>query len=633
MPHAKAGDLFLGFASVPLPDAIEAFRVRMRERTNPSGYERYASRLLGEIDLARLRRVADAHEIVVARIVRMDAFYLNYSQMGMKREDILFLQQVETVLNRLLRVGNVVDATTIEPSEETCSVLDQRAFRRVIAAANDMLGHAGGMNPWARPGTVRCKPGGEWDIRTRLGRLCESFSPIVHLDYSYSCDAERGLVTITFTAPDRSAMPLSVCDEETAAWTELDDVAREGWVRELAYRIAFVLAAAGFASGLHIRHCSVRALDPQAPHQAGPWFTVSFERAHFMVHAPSMAEGYAMVQLSDPVCGRALAELRTDEPVFEEGAADPRWHQLTDDDRPLPAQLRSRLLADTARELDVMETENSSSMQRFNELRPSLALDPASAIGSLTDLVGELEADCAAAELQSDVPLVSQFCENHIGRLLVPLLADGDDLRIHRAPDALYFAQYELVEAYVHLGRPDEAIREARRLLDMASTSIQAHFMLINVLARAEKYQDVIDVCRHGLRVAYDRGSAAYYFYRMAFAYWALGNRPLALACYGLVPAGEQISQVAQMETKALMGEMGRSKPLPFEAAVAAVRAAGICIAPGDEVSNLVADSAVLLIDNGFYALGQACASYMWRIMGSDELGAVARSLQPPDRQ
>ena len=51
-------EVFLGFDTAPLPDAIETLLYRVDHAENPSGIERYAAALMSEIDLPRLRTIA-----------------------------------------------------------------------------------------------------------------------------------------------------------------------------------------------------------------------------------------------------------------------------------------------------------------------------------------------------------------------------------------------------------------------------------------------------------------------------------------------------------------------------------------------------------------------------------------------
>lgn len=622
--HAVTGNLFLGFGLVPLPDAIDAFCFRVREQEEPSGIERFAERAFQEIDNERLRRIVDSHQIVLARIARMDAFYLNFNRTAVDAADAQLLYQVETVLNRLSKLLRQSEGASL--SEERCSALDMEAFQRVPGQVAEFLEQTGGHNPWERPGKIRCVPGGEWDVRTRLASLCESISPITHLDYSFTCDAARGAVALSFTCPDASAMPASVYDEDESRWRRLRDDERADLAGEHARRIALVLAAAGFAAGMRIRRCSVEGLDPLTHARA---FCVRFGRSEFLAEYASAAQRLTTSPLAK-LAASSLLEGTEGEPVVSFAPDDERWLELDEDTRPLPDRLKELLLADTFKEFNVIEPDGSASMRRFEELRPCIAAEPVRAARQLVDLIAELEGACAAHELSSEEPACSQFCENNIARILLPLIKGDAVACINRAPDALYFAQYELTNIYVRSGEYGLALQEARRLLDIASTSTQAHFTLINILARMGLFDDVIEVCKHGLRVAFERNAIAYYFYRMAFAYWSTGAREMALACYAMVPKGEQVSAIARIELGNLLSEMGRAEAPGFEEAVAAVRAAGITVAPSEEVSDRIADVAVLLTDGGFFTLAQGCANYLWHTMGSDEMGAFTRSLQRP---
>ena len=300
-----------------------------------------------------------------------------------------------------------------------------------------------------------------------------------------------------------------------------------------------------------------------------------------------------------------------------------------EDTRPLPRALQDLLLSDSIDELEVMEAPDDPYMVRFNELRASAPSDPARAERGYTELIEELEARCAAVEFMSDRPIITRFCENHLGRILLPVLEENRSVRINRAPDALFFARYELCDLYMGAGAFERALPEARKLLDLATTSMQSYSMLVNVLARLERFQEVIDVAKNGLRVAYDRSSIAYLFYRVAFAYWVLGDRETAMACYRLVPRDEHITPMADEELSQLLAEMGRSERPTLREAAARAEQMGVPVPPSPETTSQVADATVLLTDNGFHYLASRCVYHMWRIMARDELSAVHRSLLP----
>lgn len=331
------------------------------------------------------------------------------------------------------------------------------------------------------------------------------------------------------------------------------------------------------------------------------------------------------MDMDDMACKHLLEAYEADAPDMIEPAevhARPR-----DDHRSLPPALRDLLLADTADELEVMEEDNDPYVARVVELRDQFKVDRAGAFEGFSRLVEELEAKCTVAELLATGPVQTQFCDNQLVRMVLPVMEEDRSVRILRAPDALYFAQHEICSFYVEQEDFERALPEVRHLYDLARSSMQSHFALINVLARLERFDEIIEVARHGLRIASDRSAIGYLFYRLAFAYWNCDQLDLALACYRLVPRGEESGSSALEEMQGLMNEMGVSEPPTFEEAVEIIRKAGLELPPVSAVTNQLADAAVQLVDNGFFFLARGCIFQMWRTMGNDELGSLNRSL------
>ncbi|MFR7751093.1 MAG: hypothetical protein ACLU1W_10320, partial [Collinsella sp.] len=102
-------EVLLGFDSTPLPDAIETLLYRIDHTDNPSGIERYAAALMGEVNLPRLRTIAAKTEMSLARIDRSRLFYLNFDRSLLDQDEIDTLLSVECRLNRLsgilVRIG------------------------------------------------------------------------------------------------------------------------------------------------------------------------------------------------------------------------------------------------------------------------------------------------------------------------------------------------------------------------------------------------------------------------------------------------------------------------------------------------------------------------------------------------
>ena len=621
-------EIFSGFRSALLPDAISALLFRIDQNPRPSGLERFARRLFSEIDIPRLRGLVSAGEVTLAHIENMDGFYINFNRETVSPEDTMFLFGIESRLNRVLAVLNKIGVglspASTSPSEEACSIIDRMGFEDVTSHVGRLI-REGDHAPhcsWGEPGTVACAPGGEWDVRMHLAELCEGLNLLVRLEYRFDYCAERHRVALQFSRIPVFAMPLSLYEEGLGTWAEVDDEVRARAAAEYGCRIVLVLAAAAFVAAPTIESCLVEEVGPVGHGRR----SYSFDRTAFMVELLPRALDLVGVPLAAADATFALKPWETSE-TFGRIALPERTVAPGDDGRVLPEGLRALLAADEARELEVVETPASEYSRRLAELQGAGPLEPAHIEADLGNLIDEMQAACTVAELERDCPVRTQFCENHLGRILLPLCVDDPAVRILRAPDALFFAQFELCTMYLNYGAGYQAVVEARRLLDLGTTSMQAHFTLISALAREKMFDEVIEVAKHGLRLAYERDAIAYLFYRLAFAYWNEGDRLTALACYRMVPAGEQISPVAQEEARELMGRMGLTEPLGFAEATTIVRAAGVPIPPTDELHNQIADAAVLLMDSGFLYLAARCVYVLWRLHGKDELGVLSRSL------
>ena len=622
-------EVLLGFDSTPLPDAIETLLYRIDHTDDPSGIERYAAALMGEVNLPRLRTIAAKTEMSLARIDRSRLFYLNFDRSLLDQDEIDTLLAVECRLNRLSgileRIGAGLGPAASSPSLEGCALFDAWHIAKTTNDVSRLLETLSNDNPWAKPGTVACQPGGEWDVRTRFARIVEALNVVTRLDYTYRSNVAEGIMLVRFGRSVVDAMPQREYDAQDDVWRELEENVRAIWAAEHDARVALTLAAACFAAGSCITRCYVQIAAPDSEQGERTIATYSFGRAAYLANCVPVAKDLESMDMDDMPCKRMLEAYESDAPDAIEPAevhARPR-----DDHRSLPPALRDLLLADTADELEVMEDDDDPYVARVIELRELAKVDRAGAFEGFSRLVEELEAKCAVAELLATGPVQTQFCDNQLVRIVLPVMEEDRSVRILRAPDALYFAQHEICSYYAEQEDFERALPEVRRLYDLARSSMQSHFALINVLARLERFDEIIEVARHGLRIASDRPSIGYLFYRLAFAYWNCDQLELALACYRLVPRGEESGSNALEEMQGLMNEMGVNEPPTFEDAVETIRKAGLELPPVPAVTNQLADAAVQLADNGFFFLARGCIFQMWRTMGNDELGSLNRSL------
>ncbi len=622
-------EIFNGFSAVPLSDAVDMLLYRVDKKERPAGIESYARRVLSELDLAKFKAAATRLDVGLARLDRSNNFFFNYVVNNADDEEAACLSSAEAALNRLSSILDQMDCglnpTMSSPSEEGCSLIDQLDLFSVTGEVAALVKRVNDENPWTCPGTIPCAPGGEWDVRTRFVHLVEALNVITRLDYRYGVNTATGELAVWFASTPADAMPHTLWSPGVSAWRDLSTEERGAWAREHDARVTLVLAAAAFASGPALNSVYVRAGKPKKEASQGSVYR--FSRAEFMATFVPLAAELNGEGMGDAPCLAVLDSVKTNE-HFPYVAPPMSSLNPCDDPRDLPQALRELLLADKASELEVMEDPDDPHAARLVELRVLVDDDPQKAADGYVDLIGELEASCVVRELMAETPVQSQFCEGYLARILWPLTCSDPDMRVLRAPDALYFAQSALAELFAHAGDLERALPEVRKLYDMAPSSMQAHYQMINVLARLEMFDEVVEVCKHALRLVVDRGSVGYLFYRMAFAYWQLGRCDMALACYRLVPKGDEMADVTKEEMHALMDEMGIHEAPDFDAAVAKVGSEGVELPPANDVCVQIANAAVLLTDAGFFKLAARCVLTMWSVMGNDELGSMARSLE-----
>lgn len=623
-PLEKPVEIFEGFPTLPLPDAIAVALHRIDAKEEPCGIERFARRILGQIDLDHLRRVFTGSDMSLARIERSGVFYINFTRDDLSEEEISFIFSVEAALNRVARVLDAVGSSTaplaISPTEEACATIDTKLLRAVADNASRVLSEAGWRNPWNKPGTVACEPGGAWDVRTRMVQLCEGMNLAVRFEYLAGYDERTNTASLKFIPPQGACMPSASYD---GGWIEHDDDRREDMAAEFGARMALVLAAVAFSSGTGVSNAKVLS-QPFAGRAGREW---AFERIAFMADIMPQVPRLASTPLTEPAALELADTYATRCDIASEDLPIAMPLLPRNDHRALPPALQRLLLADTADELEVMEAADEPTLKRVADLRELGENDPEAAAAGLVEVIEEMQAGCVAAELLSETPVSSQYCEGYMARMLLGFEAENRDLRINRVPDALFNAQFGLTNLYAQAGMFEQALPEARKLLDMATTSHTAHFAVINVLAHLQDWDEIVEVAKHGLDRSYAREDVAYYLYRLAFAYWNLGRHACALACYRMVPAGEGVSDSARQEMRDLMGEMGAVREPSFADAQIALRMEGVPVPPTPRISNFIADAAVQLTDAGFRFLAERCVYEMWRIMGRDELSALRRSL------
>lgn len=311
-------EVFLGFDTAPLPDAIETLLYRVDHAENPSGIERYAAALMSEIDLPRLRTIAAKSEMSLARIDRSKLFYLNFDRSLLDQDEIDMLLAIECRLNRLSgileRIGAGLVPAASSPSLEGCALFDAWHIAKATNDVPRLLDTASSDNPWGKPGTVACQPGGEWDVRSRFARIVEALNVVTRLDYTYRANVAEGIMLVRFGHSVVDAMPQREYDAQDDVWRELDESARAIWAAEHDARVALTLAAACFAAGACIARCYVQIAAPDGEQGERVIATYSFGRAAYLANCVPVAKDLESMDMDDMPCKRMLEAYESDAP-------------------------------------------------------------------------------------------------------------------------------------------------------------------------------------------------------------------------------------------------------------------------------------------------------------------------------
>ncbi|NGM16480.1 hypothetical protein GMI70_00390 [Eggerthellaceae bacterium zg-893] len=233
-------------------------------------------------------------------------FYLSLEEdIGVSRKTIWAL---EGALNRFLLACERLDALATRAA---------RATKEEISACDEELFETAAIQPIAELKAhdfPEATPGGEWDVRSKLGRAAELLRLPMRVDAKFRCDVASGLVALDLTAPGADLMPATtwMSDDDGAAgghglWMPVSTVAREAQAERYAFHLGLLLAAKAFEASPSIDRVelAVRFLGEEDSdlHDGGllsaPMFpayaTVGLSRAAF-----EETDGFAFARASDP---------------------------------------------------------------------------------------------------------------------------------------------------------------------------------------------------------------------------------------------------------------------------------------------------------------------------------------------
>ena len=596
-----------------------------------TAFARYARCMLECVDADALKRPSDEMQLSYAFIERTSSFFANYDSSELSAAEMRAARVLESVLNRLVNMAaHLNDEHESGPhdlSMSFCAELDAAEYvvhpLSSAVACRTRFAHAS--NRWGECGEVACEPGGDWDVRTRLAMAIERMSFPVHLDYGFRYHVRDHCLYVRFAIPWSDEMRQFRVDSDTDSVRSVSRAILENEADEFSRRMALAFVEACFAASPSIAKCYIEGVEPKTRSSA---FVVRVDRGSYERDLSVLALNVLMEPLEGAPCLGVMGDYSvpvSDVPVDDMSLFVDPAHDM----RALPHDLSELLLADRSCELEVLEDGDDTYEKRLLAARKRFELDPAGAIEILEDMVDDLSAHVAMAELVAPGATRPQFFESYIARLVEPMLEERTDVRLTCVPDALFCSEVELTGAYMAAGDEDRALAEAQRLFDMASTSARAHSLLINVLMRLERYDEALQTIRHGLSLSWESSSISYYLYRGAYALWHTGDPEGARACYSLVSRGSEVGGVAQIELDVLCQEHHFEGRMPFAEALECARRHGMPTPPTVEMSKRIFALAIRLTDSGFYFLASVCTSYICKVLGWDEMMQVAESLMP----
>ena len=631
------------------PDTLEALLYCVQSDRASTPFERYAAAALAKAGARRIRGIAARHDLLLRRLGTTGMFWAVFNEAELVGSDRACVLAVECALNRLALVARALrHSTPMLPDvveKRWLAMADVRAVAAVGRGAAELATRYEHENPLAEVFGAHALRGGGWDVRTRFAAACEELALPFRLAYRFDVSAEADALAVEFELPTAAALP---CEEvRSAAGPELagalaselaDDSSALDVRARLAFgaRVAVSLICAAFGAGVGVTKVSVTgrsSLEAGAP----ALMALSCDRVPFTAEVLPLLRDHAFEKLGlapDPaVCAALLGPVSCEvrlganggklEPVSAPPAARPERHaRLWEDERPLPHNLRDPLCADTVADLDIFRTDDDVLLQRTREAAVTAHIDPDAAAGHLEDIVDAYE---IAAVPLGDTPRL--YCSDAVGRALVGLAVPAGT-RFAKLPDSSFAARSMLDRLLRERGETEQALAWARSCIELAPTTATGYADAATILIDERRFDDAVELLNEGLRYQVMPHWIAYLRYRLAFAYWARGEKDAALACYVLAQDDPFVGTQARGEKAQLLRDMLTDEEPGPEEARACLARAGSTLAPTEDALAHIARAAIELVDAGLLEPAVPLVNVLVIYRSSDVLVALGDSLR-----
>lgn len=653
------GDVLDELLELPPADAVDTLVADVLHGERTSGFERYAARIMRDSDPASLREISASHSLAWRRLGSTGLFWTSVALDDLSEGELRVVLGFESVLNRLSLIARRARSNGGDDlsscSEGYCADEDWRVLRSIDRPGSWLLFSYKEENPYRTVFGVSSERGGEWDVRTRLARALEETPMPYRLAYRYDVDVSLGEARIACWTPPADLMPRWMVDPGAPGELACCDDRAGAAATSYALRLAVLIAEMAFGTSPSITRARIcLSSDVACRH---PVLVADWDRTAFIgrVHERVRGDAFADRRLVWDVSGLkgllgdldatfsmdddlALRELGADSAPVGPDAA--RRLPLAEDDRPIGDALAKVLHADRVSELDVFHLGDDpfeGAVRRAVELCGTDQRAAAQKLADLLQVMAIMDGLVLDDANDDGVPELAPmgddgsgvrraYCSSDVARLALSLLADDDRTRFTYVRDSAYDACRLLAQLCIANDDPEHGLAYAEDAIEMGPTSPAAYDSAVRALMAQERYGEAMGFLNRALGLILDIEHLARLYYRAGYVQWRLGNLSAAYACYERALASAMFHDAAREEMDELAGGMEGGAPAPQEAE-AAMRRAGVVVAPTDELCALAARAVLGACDEGLLNVASRYAPAIREMASGDAVVSALLSL------
>ena len=229
-----------------------------------------------------------------------------------------------------------------------------------------------------------------------------------------------------------------------------------------------------------------------------------------------------------------------------------------------------------------------------------------------------------------------RYFSSYVDRVLYNRLYRAPETSVLLVPDAYFECHLMLSAAYSALGQHADALRHARRILELAPVDRRARLHYVRSLEQNGQMDEAVEELKRLLRIAHDPEGLGVGYYRMAFFQWQRGNILAAQACYLSSLAITRGSfPMAAMELSALAMQNPGSyhENMDQDEIVKVLTDASIPIAPTEEITRIFLSCMRASVDAEVFPVARSFVSTLAGLYPDDVVIDILKSLESePDQ-